>query len=159
MEIFDRQPPRFVPTLTDVVPEGLPIRKPQDSNGHDDLKEPTFSPAEEQALLKPSSGYVPEVARSETLAPAPTQALEEHAWKAEPVFAVEVEHPREVPPSALSEEVVDQLVDKLMPRLLAHCERIIAQELSHQQSQMMERLETALCDSIRDAVHTSLNSK
>lgn len=28
MEPFDRQPPRFVPTLTDVVPEGLPIRKP-----------------------------------------------------------------------------------------------------------------------------------
>lgn len=28
MEPFDRQPPRFVPTLTDVVPEGLPLAKP-----------------------------------------------------------------------------------------------------------------------------------
>lgn len=28
MEPFGRQPPRFVPTLTDVVPQGLPLHKP-----------------------------------------------------------------------------------------------------------------------------------
>lgn len=29
MEPFGRQPPRFVPTLTDVVPQGLPLHKPE----------------------------------------------------------------------------------------------------------------------------------
>lgn len=31
MEPFGRQPPRYVPTLTDVVAEGLPIRRPAES--------------------------------------------------------------------------------------------------------------------------------
>lgn len=31
MEPFDRQPPRFVPTLTDVVPQGLPLSKPSET--------------------------------------------------------------------------------------------------------------------------------
>ncbi|WP_272970093.1 hypothetical protein [Comamonas terrigena] len=61
MEPFGRQPPRFVPTLTDVVPEGLPLAKPaqQEPVLEDRLDTPGL-PSESAAGMPAGSEDVPQ---------------------------------------------------------------------------------------------------
>lgn len=54
MEPFGRQPPRFVPTLTDVVPEGLPLAKPAQ-------QEPVLEDSQDTPMASESAAGMPAV--------------------------------------------------------------------------------------------------
>ena len=91
MEPFGRQPPRFVPTLTDVVPEGLPLQKPaqQEPVLEDRLDMPVMPwesaagmpPTLRERAVEPPADTLPEAAAEPVLtsfAPADLEGAASH---------------------------------------------------------------------------------
>ncbi|MDR3005251.1 MAG: hypothetical protein LBV14_13580 [Acidovorax sp.] len=123
MDAFGRQPPRYVPTLTDVVAEGLPIHRPAETGAG-------------AALYAREKGEMPAQALPES---TPLQA--------------EVAAPVDMPDAAqLHEEVVARLLARVQPMLETQLRNTVAEVVQSHAELLARSLCAAAEDVVRAAV-------
>ena len=125
MQHFDRQPPRYVPTLTDVVPEGLPITRPAAPPHPEAVEGVRAGDAVSGAATEP-------VAQAPVLQPAPEAASVDLA--------------------ALQEAMVERLMVRMQPLLEERLRYAVADIVRTQTEALAHRLRDAVEDVVRNAV-------
>ena len=175
MEPFDRQPPRFVPTLTDVVPLGLPITKPSEDVGpapaSQEAAEQTAT--QEQALV--GGAVAPDAMAFEVdTAPQPAEEVPQQVPTAQPRHAAAADVP---PPAAaagtaspepmalaitaaeLHQMLVQRILERVQPVLEAQLQEVVANVVLAHAEAMVHHLQNAVEEVVHHAVVDALEQE
>lgn len=184
MEPFGRQPPRFVPTLTDVVPEGLPLQKPAQ------LQEPVWGDAlhadtlaadadtPEKAPLATASVNTADTTDATAAVDAPAAdtfpaepELSDSRWEADlaegdaHLPAVELSFDGVDAPApgwdamALHAALVQRILDRVQPQLEAHLREVVADVVSEHVQAMARSLHGAVEEVVQQAVADAIEQE
>ena len=154
MDPLDRQPPRFVPTLTDVVPESLPISKPavngvvasppQVSRDADAALLQTSRAVEVEAVPKPESSELVH-SLSMPLKPQPSDKASE-------------ERDLKMLKAALAEEIMVKVKPLIEAQLRATVEVIVRRNAEMLYAQTAAAVQDALQDVMDEVLQSSISA-
>lgn len=126
MESFGRQPPRYVPTLTDVVAEGLPISRPAEGTAH----------ASQHMAVQDVTPPAPQFTPSSMPSPAEPEALASGMLDAAQLHA----------------EVVARLLERIQPMLETQLRDAVAEVVQSHTEVLARSLRVVAEDVVRAAV-------
>lgn len=138
---MDRQPPRYVPTLTDVVPQGLPIHRPASHAASQEAPEAVPLPAASEGPQEPE--WMP-IASADIGTPEP-ELPPAYTPQTSPLAAA-------LEAQQLHEATVARLMERVAPLLEERLRYAVEEMVRSQTDALVSQLRNAVEEVVRDAV-------